>query len=120
MVHLAHHDFKSAPASPTLDHFHRNRWTNSPEYAHCLTIGLIYAALSALLCWLVLRRGAMLSNVAAGAIGGGLAGFVGIVGLEILCPSPNLAHILLWHLSVAALGVMSGWTFRMVARSLRR
>jgi len=33
MVHLAHHDFKSAPASPTLDHFHRNRWTNSPEYA---------------------------------------------------------------------------------------
>ena len=33
MVHLTHHDFKSAKASPTLDHFHRNRWTNSPEYA---------------------------------------------------------------------------------------
>src|SRR5215471_2388515 len=33
MVHLAHHNSKSAPASPTLDHFHRNRWTNSPEYA---------------------------------------------------------------------------------------
>src|SRR5262249_43696699 len=35
MVHLAHHDFKSARASPRLDHFHRNRWTNSPEYAKC-------------------------------------------------------------------------------------
>src|SRR5262249_26484291 len=33
MVHVAHHDFKSAPASPTLDHFQWNRWTNSPEYA---------------------------------------------------------------------------------------
>src|SRR5262249_28726595 len=33
MVHLTHHDSKSAPASPTLDHFHRNQWTNSPEYA---------------------------------------------------------------------------------------
>ena len=26
-------DQYSAPAPPTLDHFHRNRWTNSPEYA---------------------------------------------------------------------------------------
>src|SRR5262249_5893711 len=73
-------------------------WREEPRFVqtglHCLSIGLIYAVLSALLTWLVLRRGAALSNVAAGAIGGGLAGFVGIIGLEILCPSPNLAHIL--------------------------
>src|ERR1700686_2303383 len=33
MVHLTHHDSTSAPASPTLDHFHRDRCTNLPEYA---------------------------------------------------------------------------------------
>jgi hypothetical protein len=31
MVHLAQNDFNPASASPMLDHFHRNRWTNSPE-----------------------------------------------------------------------------------------
>jgi hypothetical protein len=39
MVHLIHHVLKPASDSPTLDHFHRNRWTNSPEYA-AATIGL--------------------------------------------------------------------------------
>ena len=33
MVHLLHDVLKPASDSPTLDHFHRNRWTNSPEYA---------------------------------------------------------------------------------------
>src|SRR5262245_6187620 len=83
-------------------------WRQEPRFVqtglHCLTIGLIYAVLSALLTWLVLRRGAMLSNVAAGAIGGGLAGFIGIIGLEIyvrartwvifscgICPSAHSA-----------------------------
>ena len=31
MVHVPHHVLKPALDSPTLDHFHRNRWTNSPE-----------------------------------------------------------------------------------------
>jgi hypothetical protein len=42
MVHLTHHDSKSAPASPMLDHFHRNRWTNSPEYATEIIGNFIY------------------------------------------------------------------------------
>lgn len=99
-------------------------WRQEPRFVqtglYCLTIGLIYAVLSALLTWLVLRRGAMFSNVAAGAVGGGLAGFVGIIGLEILCPSQNLAHILFWHLSVGALGTMGGCTFGMIARAIHR
>jgi heat shock protein HspQ len=33
MVHLLHHVLKPASDSPTLDHFRRNQWTNSPEYA---------------------------------------------------------------------------------------
>src|SRR4051794_7576184 len=33
MVHLLHDVLKPASDSPTLDHFHRNQWTNSPEYA---------------------------------------------------------------------------------------
>jgi hypothetical protein len=105
----------------TSEVFH---WRQEPRFVqtglHCLTIGMIYAVLSALLTWLVLRRGAMLSNVAAGAVGGGLAGFVGIIGLEILCPSPNLAHILLWHLSVGALSAMGGCTFGIIARAFHR
>src|SRR5262249_5755190 len=102
---------------------HGFQWRQEPRFVqtglHCLTIGLIYASLSALLTWLVLRCGAVASNVAAGATGGGLASFVGIIGLEILCPSPNLGHILFWHLSVAAIGMMGGWIFGAVARSPR-
>jgi hypothetical protein len=33
MVHLLHHVLNLRQNSPTLDHFHRNQWTNSPEYA---------------------------------------------------------------------------------------
>jgi hypothetical protein len=36
MVHLLRHVLKPASVSPTLDHFHRNQWTNSPEYAAAL------------------------------------------------------------------------------------
>src|SRR6476659_9137661 len=41
MVHLLHdvHVHQLASDSPTLDHFHRNQWTNSPEYAWRPTFG---------------------------------------------------------------------------------
>jgi negative regulator of sigma F NrsF-like protein len=105
----------------TISHvFH---WRQEPRFVHtglhCLTTGLIYAVVSGLLTWLVLRRGAALSSVASGTITGGLVGFVGIIGLEIVCPNPNLAHIVLWHLSVGALGVTGGWTFGVIARAVR-
>jgi hypothetical protein len=102
---------------------HEFQWRQEQRFVqtglHCLTVGLIYAVLSGLLTWLVLRRGAVLSSVASGAIAGGLVGFVGIIGLEIVCPNPNMAHILLWHLSVGAFGVTGGWTFGVIARALR-
>lgn len=37
MVHFPHHDLNRCQTLPLmLDHFHRNRWTTSPEYAQQL------------------------------------------------------------------------------------
>jgi Negative regulator of sigma F len=85
----------------------------------CLSVGLIYTAFAALVSWLVVRRGAMLSTLAAGAMGGGLAGFVGVAGIEIRCPNPDVAHILVWHLPVALLGVLGGLALGVAGRRLR-
>jgi hypothetical protein len=59
--------------------------------------------------WLLLiRRGALLSPVAAGGITGGLAGIAMVAMAEIRCPNLNLHHILLWHLPVAIVTALCG------------
>lgn len=64
----------------------------------CLKIGLECAIPAALLLWLLLRRGAILSPMPAGATVGALAGLSGLTVLEIFCPNLNRYHILAWHL----------------------
>jgi hypothetical protein len=79
----------------------------SAGLAHLRT-GLTCAVPGAVLFWLLLRRGAILSPGLTGTIAGGLAGLVGFMVLELQCPNLNLYHILAWHWGVALLAMLGG------------
>jgi hypothetical protein len=81
----------------------------------CLRIGLECAVPAALLLWVVLRRGAVLSPVAAGATAGSLAGLAGLIVLEIFCPNLNRNHILVWHVGAVLTSVLGGTAVGAVA-----
>ena len=79
-----------------------------PTGLMCLRIGIECAIPAALLLWLVLRRGAVLSPVAAGVTAGALAGLAGLIVLEIFCPNLNRNHILVWHVGAVLASVLGG------------
>ena len=74
----------------------------------CLRTGLTFAVPAAVLFWLLLRRGAILSPGLTGTIAGGLAGLVGWMVLDVRCPNLNLYHILAWHWGAALLAMLGG------------
>jgi hypothetical protein len=74
----------------------------------CLRTGLTCAVPGAVLFWLLLRRGAILSPGLTGTIAGGLAGLVGLMVLEVRCPNLNLYHILAWHWGAALVAMLGG------------
>jgi hypothetical protein len=74
----------------------------------CLKAGLPYAIPAALLFWLILRRGALLSPRIVGAMAGMLAGLVSTTVLEVHCPNLDVWHILVWHVGIAFLGMITG------------
>ena len=76
----------------------------------CLRIGMTYSIPTALLSWLILRRGALLSPKVSGATVGMFAGVISVTVLEVYCPNFNLYHILIWHLGVIALIGLAGLT----------
>ena len=76
----------------------------------CLRSGALFGFLAAIPFWFLLRRGAILSPRLSGAATGLLAGLVGTTALEIHCPILGLAHILTWHLGVAILGAVVGFS----------
>jgi hypothetical protein len=80
-----------------------------PIGLQCLKTGLACAVPAAVLFWLLLRRGAILSPGLTGATAGGLAGLVGLVVLQVRCPNVNADRILVWHLGAALLSVVSGF-----------
>jgi hypothetical protein len=75
--------------------FHRQQQSGFvPTGLMCLRTGLARAVPAAVLLWLLLRRGAILSPGQTGATAGGLAGLVGLMALEIRCPNLDSYHIL--------------------------
>lgn len=76
----------------------------------CLVTGVLHAIPVGLLSWLLLRRGFAVNPIAAGLVGGTLAGLAGITLLELHCTNFQAFHILVWHTAVvpvsAALGAL--------------
>ena len=79
-----------------------------PTGLMCLRTGLACAVPTAVLLWLLLRRGAILSPGLTGATAGGLAGLVGLMALEVRCPNLDGYHILVWHWGVTMLATLGG------------
>ncbi len=81
----------------------------------CLRIGLECAVAAAVLVWLVLRRGAILTPMLTGATAGALAGLSGLTVLEMFCPNLNRNHILAWHLGAVLASVLGGVAIGIIA-----
>ena len=91
-----------------------------PTGLMCLRIGIECAIPAALLLWLALRRGAVLSPVATGVTAGALAGLAGLIVLEIFCPNLNRNHILVWHVGAFLASVLGGTVIGALAELLRK
>lgn len=82
----------------------------------CLVTGILHAVPTALLSWLLLRRGFAVNYVAAGLAGGTLAGLAGVTMLELHCVNFQGLHVLLWHTAVVpvsgAFGALVAWALR--------
>ena len=74
----------------------------------CWEIGVACASVSAILFWLVLRRGFSLNRVGHGTAAGLLAGLTGVMVLEIHCPILERAHIVAGHLGAALTCMAAG------------
>src|SRR5260370_7287792 len=70
--------------------------------------GLEYSVPTALLFWMLLRRGAILFPKLIGAAAGGFAGLIGLSVLEINCSNLNVYHILVWHWGVILVNLLAG------------
>lgn len=86
----------------------------------CFEAGIPYAVLAAILFWLILRRGAVLSSRVTGAVCGAFAGLIGVSVLEIHCSNFDLRHILVWHLGVGVSGAIAGLVLGWVGETIRR
>ena len=86
----------------------------------CLRIGLECAVPVAALCWLVLRRGAILNPKALGLLIGALAGLSGLLLLEIFCPNLNAYHVLAWHLGVVLASTLGGMAAGFIVEHFRQ
>jgi hypothetical protein len=79
----------------------------------CLAAGVGHAIPAGLLGWWVLRRGYAVNGLAAGLVGGVLAGSAGVTLLELHCANFEAWHVLVWHTAVlpvsAAVGALGGW-----------
>lgn len=89
----------------------------------CLLAGSVVALPAGLFSWLLLRRGFAVNPLAAGLVGGALAGVSGVTMLELQCPNFQALHVLVWHAGViplcAGAGAILGSAFR-VTGPLRR
>lgn len=87
----------------------------------CLLTGVLFAVPTALLAWLLLRRGFAINPVSAGMAAGTLAGLAGLAMLELHCPNFQAAHVLVWHVAVlpvsGAAGAFVAWALRLRASS---
>jgi len=87
-------------------------WHNSEAFLiqglPCLKRGVLLAFPSALLFWLLMRRGRTLGAVTAGATLGAIAGLVGVSVLQLTCNRQEANHLLVWHGGVLIVSIGLG------------
>lgn len=77
---------------------------------YCTLGGLVLFSLPlGAACWLILRRGAILSAGIAGANTGLLAGIGAVLILQVACPTVEGPHLALWHGAVPVLTALGGY-----------
>jgi hypothetical protein len=91
-----------------------------PQGMACLVAGLAHAIPSSLATWWILSRGFAVNALAAGWAKGLLAGFAGVVMLELHCANFEAPHVIVWHIAVlpisAAAGLLAAWTIQTCKR----
>jgi hypothetical protein len=87
-----------------------------PEGVRCLLAGLIVAAPTGVLCWLILRRGFAVNPASAGLAAGTLAGLAGLVMLELHCAIVLAPHIMTWHTAVVPISALVGMVVAQIPR----
>ncbi len=96
-------------AIAVLFQFHNDRDFGARAW-ECFRAGMLIGFIPAVPCWLVRRRGAILSPTMTGAATGLLSGLVGTSVLEMHCPNLGAWHILISHLGSAVLCSIAGLT----------
>jgi len=86
----------------------------------CLRLGLLMALPSALLFWLVARRGAPLEMKALGGTLGAISGLLGVSVLQFHCDRQETEHLLFWHGGVLLVSIAAGVLIASAAGHLRR
>ena len=76
--------------------------------SHCLGLGLLMSAASALPFGLLVRRGAPEANAVMGATLGAFAGLLSVAVLQFSCAHQDLGHLFFWHGSVLAGSIVAG------------
>jgi hypothetical protein len=88
------------------------RFVREPHFMEaglrCLGAGIPYGIPAAIVFWLIIRRGTVLSPRLTGATAGALAGLVGMTVLELHCPNFDMLHIITFHLGIVVIGTMAG------------
>lgn len=79
-----------------------------PGAGECLKAGLLMAAPSTLLFWLLVRRGHTLASGMLGASLGAIGGLLGASVLQFTCHRQDAVHLLVWHGGVVIVSLLLG------------
>jgi hypothetical protein len=87
-------------------------WKTSDEFVtdgwRCLRTGLAVAVPTALVFWILVRRGAPLRLKSLGGTLGAIAGLLGVTVLQFTCELQNAGHLMVWHVGVLVLSTLAG------------
>jgi len=85
----------------------------------CAALELAIATPSAVVYWLIARRGALFVSPGLGATLTGLAVFLALIPVQFQCMFQQAPHLLLWHGGTAGLLIALGALIGELARHLR-
>lgn len=85
-------------------------WSHVLEHGiDCLAAGLMVAAITAGLTWLVVRRGYSTDWSRSGTLIGVIGGAAAVVALQISCSAHEAGHLIVWHGLAAVIAISGGY-----------